>query len=56
MSNRLFLLMGVLVFSAPAFAQAEAEKLQIIEVKRGDTLSKISKKYLEDPSQWPALL
>lgn len=38
------------------FAQSEAEKLQIIEVKPGDTLSKISKKYLEDPSQWPALL
>jgi len=36
--------------------QDEPEKLQVIEVKRGDTLSKISKKYLEDPSQWPALL
>lgn len=42
--------------SSPFFAQQEAEKLQVIEVKRGDTLSKISKKYLEDPSQWPALL
>lgn len=40
----------------PAMAQEETEKLQVIEVKRGDTLSKISKKYLEDPSQWPALL
>ena len=35
---------------------AEEEKLQVIEVKQGDTLSKISKKSLEDPSQWPALL
>jgi len=39
-----------------AQADKEEEKLQIIEVKRGDTLAKISKKYLEDPSQWPALL
>ncbi len=45
-----------LVFSAGLAAQTEEEKLQVIEVKRGDTLSKISKKYLEDPSQWPALL
>ncbi|HRP69470.1 MAG TPA: LysM peptidoglycan-binding domain-containing protein [Turneriella sp.] len=35
---------------------SEEEQLQIVEVKRGDTLAKISKKYLEDPSQWPALL
>lgn len=46
----------VLCFARPIFSQEEAEKLQVIEVKRGDTLSKISKKYLEDPSQWPALL
>lgn len=39
-----------------AFGEAEADKLQVIEVKQGDTVSKISKKYLEDPSQWPALL
>ncbi|HNJ65988.1 MAG TPA: LysM peptidoglycan-binding domain-containing protein, partial [Turneriella sp.] len=44
------------MLSTVVFAEAEAEKLQIIDVKKGDTLSKISKKYLEDPSQWPALL
>jgi hypothetical protein len=45
-----------LMFTAALAAEGEEEKLQVIEVKRGDTLSKISKKYLEDPSQWPALL
>lgn len=41
---------------ATSLSAQEEEKLQVIEVKQGDTLSKISKKYLEDPSQWPALL
>lgn len=48
-----------LAFALPLLAQeqdTEAEKLQVIEVKKGDTLAKISKQYLEDPSQWPALL
>lgn len=44
------------LLSTIILAQGEADKLQIIDVKKGDTLSKISKKYLEDPSQWPALL
>ncbi len=50
-----FCLFAMLLLPA-AFAEAEQEKLQIIDVRKGDTLSKISKKYLEDPSQWPALL
>jgi hypothetical protein len=50
------IIMTVALGIGPAFGEAEAEKLQVIEVKQGDTLSKISKKYLEDPSQWPALL
>lgn len=57
MKRSLFALMTALCLSAGLFAEGgEAEKLQIIDVKAGDTLSKISKKYLEDPSQWPALL
>lgn len=56
MPNRILFFTTLLFFSTQIFSQAEAEKLQVIEVKRGDTLSKISKKYLEDPSQWPALL
>lgn len=49
-------LLIALFAAAQIFSQKEGDKLQVIEVKRGDTLSKISKKYLEDPSQWPALL
>ena len=56
MTNRIGSIAAAMCFAAQIFAQTEAEKLQVIEVKRGDTLSKISKKYLEDPSQWPALL
>lgn len=52
--SAVFFALGFL--SAMAQLSAEEEKLQVIEVKQGDTLSKISKKYLEDPSQWPALL
>ncbi|MFZ5628737.1 MAG: FecR domain-containing protein [Spirochaetota bacterium] len=44
------------LLSSFLLAEGEADKLQIIDVRKGDTLSKISKKYLEDPSQWPALL
>lgn len=56
MNKKTGMLTLTLFFATNIFAQTEAEKLQVIEVKRGDTLSKISKKYLEDPSQWPALL
>lgn len=57
MSGKTVILLVLCALCAlPLFAQEEADKLQVIEVKRGDTLSKISKKYLEDPSQWPALL
>lgn len=50
-----FLLL-TLVQSVTAATPQDAEEFQIVEVKRGDTLAKISKKYLEDPRQWPALL
>ncbi len=50
------LLVSAALLVAPLNWAEDAEKLQVIEVKRGDTLSKISKQYLEDPSQWPALL
>ncbi len=50
------LLVSAALLAAPLNWAEDAEKLQVIEVKRGDTLSKISKQYLEDPSQWPALL
>lgn len=53
--KNMIIMMAVLAVG-PLAAAEETEKLQIIEVKRGDTLSKISKQYLEDPSQWPALL
>lgn len=53
---RFILSMILLTVPGVLAAQDDTEKLQIIEVKRGDTLSKISRKYLEDPSQWPALL
>lgn len=57
MRNLFIRLILALLIAAPFLAaQEEAAKLQEIEVKKGDTLSKISKKYLEDPSQWPALL
>lgn len=56
MRNTVGWLVLAVILTVPVIATEEAEKLQIIEVKRGDTLSKISKKYLEDPSQWPALL
>ncbi|MBS0619772.1 MAG: FecR domain-containing protein [Spirochaetes bacterium] len=52
----IILISAVFIENRAAQDRKEEEKLQIIEVKRGDTLSKISKKYLEDPSQWPALL
>jgi hypothetical protein len=56
MKNLIVRCMFVSLLSTVIFAEGEADKLQIIDVKKGDTLSKISKKYLEDPSQWPALL
>ena len=56
MKNKIPVVFLALSFFATLAVQGEEEKLQVIEVKRGDTLSKISKKYLEDPSQWPALL
>ena len=55
-NNLLFFVTLCVATSLAAQNAAEEEKLQVIEVKPGDTLSKISKKYLEDPSQWPALL
>lgn len=54
MKTACFLL--VLLLPPMVHSQGEAEKLRIVEVKKDDTLSKISKKYLEDPNQWPALL
>ncbi len=56
MKNSIMKFLLLSVFSTVLLAESETEKLQIIDVKKGDTLSKISKKYLEDPSQWPALL
>lgn len=56
MNRLVFAIFTVSLLAGTLSAQDEAEKLQVIEVKRGDTLAKISKKYLEDPSQWPALL
>jgi hypothetical protein len=56
MNHKITAVFFILTFCSALAAQTEEEKLQVIEVKRGDTLSKISKKYLEDPSQWPALL
>jgi hypothetical protein len=55
--KRLFYSLSIFILSAGAlFAENGQEQLQIIRVKKGDTLSKISQQYLEDPSQWPALL
>ncbi|MBV6493477.1 MAG: hypothetical protein LDLANPLL_01500 [Turneriella sp.] len=55
--KNLVLFFLALSIASLAWAQDSAgEQLQIVEVKRGDTLAKISKQYLEDPSQWPALL
>lgn len=56
MKNLVLHCMFLSLLSTVLLAEAEAEKLQIVDVKKGDTLSKISRKYLEDPSQWPALL
>jgi hypothetical protein len=56
MRKQLSVLILTCCLVAGIYSTEATEKLQTIEVKRGDTLSKISKKYLEDPSQWPALL
>ena len=53
----IFVTLLISLFTLNIYANADApEAYQVIEVKKGDTLSKISKKYLEDPSQWRALL
>lgn len=44
-----------LVIMTGLFAETE-QKLQVITIKKGDTLSKISGKYLEDPGDWKKLL
>ncbi|MCX7632708.1 MAG: LysM peptidoglycan-binding domain-containing protein [Turneriella sp.] len=55
----LFYFWSAALLWSPALAQngeSSEQELQVIEVKKGDTLAKISQKYLEDPAQWPALL
>lgn len=56
MRKNIILCLFILLQLRAIYAEGEADQLQIIDVKKGDTLAKISKKYLEDPSQWPALL
>ncbi|MFO1470324.1 MAG: LysM peptidoglycan-binding domain-containing protein [Turneriella sp.] len=56
MPNRILFLQRCCFFPHQIFSQAEAEKLQVIEVKRGDTLPKFPRNILKTPSQWPALL